>query len=361
MNNLTKKAFIGISGGVDSSVAAYLLKTEGYELTAFHGIFSSNQKLKSKVEADLASAKEVANKLDIKLEVFDLRTEFKEIVIDNYLREYQKGRTPNPCIVCNRELKFGLIKDKIKALNGGKLATGHYVRLKDHQLYRGVDLSKDQSYFLWSLKKGQLKDLIFPLGEIKKEKVKEIAKEIGLETYKRPESAGACFFPKGGHQQFIKSNLSQLAQPGKIVDKNGRVIGQHQGLIFYTIGQRYGFEIDTKKAGLSGSDIPPLYVTGIEPQDNLLKVGREADLHHSTFLISDYNWQAEEPLKLKDIKVQIRHLGKVVACRLEKVGSYLIKVRAQEKFRSITPGQSAVFYQKDLVLGGGIIEKVINE
>jgi tRNA-uridine 2-sulfurtransferase len=357
MNNRKDQVYIGISGGVDSSVAAHLLLEKGYRLIGFHCLFSDNPALEKKIEADLVSARQVASKLGIALEVIDLKKEFRDVVIKNYLTEYRQGRTPNPCVICNRELKFGLIKDKIKALGGGKLSTGHYVNLKNNQIYRGLDREKDQSYFLWSLDRDQLEDTIFPLGEIKKEKVKRIAQEIGLETHKRTESSGACFFPKGGHREFIEKNISQLAQPGKIVDKKGRVIGEHHGLGFYTIGQRYGFDIDPRKAGLNGKDIPPVYVTGVDPKNNLLKVGLEKELHHSSFLLSNPNWQVEKPFEFESITVQIRHLGKVVGCDVEETDSKLVKVEAEEDFRSITPGQSAVFYQDDLLLGGGIIER----
>ncbi len=354
------KIYLGLSGGVDSAVSGYLLKKRYPEdkIVAVHAKFSDNPSNKTKRDADPAAAREIADHLEIDFEVVDLSSIFEEKIISNYLDEYRSGRTPNPCVVCNREIKFGLLKERLLDNSDDKLAMGHYVRLKDSFIYRGIDRTKDQSYFLWSLNPNQLDNLIFPLGNRTKKEVKEIAQKIGLSQAFRPESSGACFFPKGGHRQFVEKKLPQLTLSGEVTDKNGKAIGTHQGVGLYTIGQRYGFEIDPNLAGLSGKDIPPLYVVDLRPKTNRVVVGREEDLHSNRFAISETNWFLENPLDKDNIEVQIRHLGKKSSAQLAKLGKRFM-VTSRESFRSLTPGQSAVFYQGDLLVGGGIIDRVI--
>jgi tRNA-specific 2-thiouridylase len=358
LENMSNKVFVGLSGGVDSSVAAFLLQREGLDLVGFHCFFYNHPELRSKRERDLRSAKRVANNLGIQFYTFDLTKQFRQLVIDNYINEYKQGRTPNPCVVCNRELKFGLIKDKILALGGGKLATGHYVRLNNKKIYRGVDKKKDQSYFLWNLKKSQLNNLYFPLGKYHKGEVKVIAKKANLKTYQRDESRGACFYPRGGHSEFMADHGKGLDKPGQVVNKAGKVIGRHRGAIFYTIGQRYGFEVETIKAGYKGEDPPPLYVIEVRPEDNKIVVGEDDLLYRSRFRVTGINRLTDRiPLRgNQEVDLQIRHLMKPVRAKLNIKGDSAM-VKTAEKIRSITPGQSAVFYQADLLLGGGIIEK----
>jgi len=357
-----KKIYLGLSGGIDSAVCGYLIKKDypKTKLVGIHGQFSDSPLLKEKRESDLRLAETIANKLKIDLEVVDLAEQFRNKIIYNYLKEYRSGRTPNPCVVCNREIKFGILKERYLKKDGDRLAMGHYVRLKDDRIYRGIDQTRDQSYFLWSLESEQLNNLIFPLGEKTKEEVRKIAEKIGLNLDYRAESSGACFFPRGGHQQFMKNNLPELARPGQAVNKTGKVIGTHYGVGFYTIGQRYGLQIDPNLAGFRGKDIPPLYVIGIEPKANQIILGKESELYFNRFKISNTNWSVVNPLNKDNLEVQIRHLGKrskVILKRKQK--SFLVTTR--EDFRSIAPGQSAVFYEGDLQVGGGIIDRLIFE
>ncbi len=353
---MREKIFVALSGGIDSAVAAALLKKRDYQLI---GIFCYFWPAKRIAKEYYEIAQQIAGILDIPCYSFDLSNEFKKIVVDYYLKEYQAGQTPNPCVVCNREIKFGLLREKIKKLGGTKLATGHYVIKRDSQLYRGKDQIKDQSYFLWNLRREQIKDLLFPNGRYLKKEIVKMAREIDLPVVGREESQGICFFPRGQHAQFIKKHLKkELLRPGKVVDRQGNLVGQHQGIAYYTIGQRYGFEIDPSKMGCRGEDRPPFYVIAIESKKNQLRVGLDEDLYRNSFRVRDLNWIRGKPVEQgeKSFKalVQIRHLQPAVEAKIE-LDSRGAEVETKKEIRSIAPGQSAVFYQGDRLLGGGII------
>jgi len=352
---MSHKVYIALSGGVDSSVAAALLKKEGCQpIGVFCHFWQPNY---SRESQDMA--RRVAGILGIPFYTFDLSKEFKKKVVNYYLREYWSGRTPNPCVKCNKEIKFGLLREKIKILGGTKLATGHYVIKKGSRLYRGRDRGKDQSYFLWDLDRDQIKDLIFPIGGYLKREVVEMAKEMKLPNIERAESQGICFFPKGQHAQFIKAHLrAGQNRPGNIVDRQGRAVGRHQGIGYYTIGQRYGFKVDPAKMGFKGEDPPPFYIIAIRPQKDQLVVGLDQDLYQDSFQVKNLNWIGRKPVKqgVKSFRAltQIRYLQPPVQAEIEIKGKQA-KVKTKRRIRSIAPGQSAVFYKGERLLGGGVI------
>jgi tRNA-uridine 2-sulfurtransferase len=363
MNNKIKVA-VGLSGGVDSSVAAALLKEKGYDVIGLcmetydgspdikasekHACYGSDEK------DEIESATSVCRTLGIPFYVIDLKREFKDRVIGYFRDEYLRGRTPNPCIVCNRNLKFGFLLEKAKrgGLDFDYFATGHYARIVESQgrflLKRAVDLSKDQTYFLYSLTQKQLSSVLFPLGEYTKKQVREIAASLGLKTSDRPES-----------QDFISGNdYSPLftigeVRPGDIVDEKGNILGRHNGIIHYTIGQRKGLGIAAAR---------PLYVSRIDAERNRIVVSEKEALLSSGLIASSINLIAieklESPYKAK-VKIRLQHAGAdafVSALEGDKV-----KILFDEPQISVTPGQSAVFYTDDAVLGGGIIESAVAE
>jgi len=327
------KAVIALSGGVDSALAGYLLKKKGYDLVAVFMKLHPYSKAKG--------ALKTAKKLNIPLRILDLQKEFKEKVIDYFIKDYEEGRTPNPCVVCNKEIKFGLLREKFPDF---LIATGHYARIKKGGLFKGRDKEKDQSYFLWQLNQEQLKRIIFPLGNFKKKKVKKMAKKIKLPVWEKPESQEICFIEKTLNE-FLKKHLSE--NPGKIVAAGKRkVIGQHKGLHFYTIGQRKGLN-------LSGG---PWYVLKKDLTNNLLIITKnEEKLMKKSFKVKNVNWiKGERPSETVKAKVKIRYgfLHLELPAEITPENEVIFK----KKQRAITPGQSAVFYKGKEILGGGIIE-----
>ncbi len=329
-----------MSGGVDSSVAAYLLKKEGNDVK---GIFLRLADVPDFEESQEAAEK-IADSLGIPFSVLDLRKEFEEEIIDCFLREIKRGVTPNPCIICNKKIKFGLLLDKVLE-ESDYLATGHYVQLKkedDYKLFKGKDKTRDQSYFLWKLNQDQLKHLLFPVGGYEKREVQEIAKKVGIEEIKRPESREICFV-QGKLKEFLKRSLG--LEKGKIVDKKGNVLGEHGGLYLYTIGQRKGIDI----GGLSS----PFYVLDKDLRENNLIVTQdEEDLFKKKIQLEDINWISGKELELPmKIEAKIRYRHDSCPAKLKK--GYLLEFDSPQ--RAITPGQSAVIYKGEELLGGGII------
>ncbi|RKY31338.1 MAG: tRNA 2-thiouridine(34) synthase MnmA [Candidatus Omnitrophota bacterium] len=345
-----EKIAVGLSGGIDSSVAACLLKEKGYEIEGIFMKIWDGKQPKPACCGDVEKVKEVADILEIPLHIIDLRKEYEEIVIEYFKNEYMKGRTPNPCVICNRFLKFGVLLDKIseKKIYFDYFATGHYARIGFEKgryiLKKGKDPDKDQSYFLYLLNQKQLSKLIFPLGDYKKEKVKEIAKMYKLPVSDREES-----------QDFISPDKFFFFDIGKregeIVDKYGNVLGKHKGIIYYTVGQRRGLGIAMGK---------PYYVIGIDGKNNRIIVGEEKELFKKEFIVKNINLisvdKIEKPVRA-DVKIRYKHPpSPATIIPFEKDS---LKVIFDYPQRAITPGQSAVFYQEDIVLGGGIIEKVL--
>ncbi len=351
-----EKVAVAVSGGVDSGVTAALLIKKGYQCEAFHLRLchqcSSFESLKF--------AQKTAQKLKIPFHLIDLTEIFKEKIIERFLKDYASGLTPNPCVICNQLIKFGELLDYIRKLGFDYLATGHYAQIKKDQerfhLLKGKDRIKDQSYFLYRLKQSQLKHLLFPLGNLKKKEVIKLAKKWHLPVAFRPESQEICFLPEDDYRPFLKRYLKKEIKPGEVVDIKGRIIGQHQGLPLYTVGQRHGFTINSK---FQTSVLPPYYIINKDIKKNRLIVGFGKETEKKEFFAKNINW-VDENCGLKSLnynlncKVRIRHQGEFYSTYLQ-IQKNKVKITLHEPERGITPGQSAVFYQKDEVLGGGII------
>ncbi|MDO8524302.1 MAG: tRNA 2-thiouridine(34) synthase MnmA [bacterium] len=351
MPNRNKKVGVALSGGVDSSVACALLKKQGFEVVGFFMNLWIAQGGCCSIE-DQERARKVAEILKIPFYVVNFSDSFKKGVVEYFLAEIKKGKTPNPCVVCNKEIKFGLLLEKAQALGCDYLATGHYAKTKDGKLFRAKNLEKDQTYFLWKLGQKELAKILFPLGEIEsKQKVRELAKKFGLPTYKTPESNDVCFLAQTNLQQFLTQiTATGLPQAGKIVDMGGNALGQHKGLWFYTIGQRKGIE-------LSGG---PYFVVEKDIKKNILVVSKnENDLLKKELVAQEVNWASgvtpTVPLK---VLAKVRYGTEPASAIIkEKLGPKKYKVVFTKSQRAITPGQSVVFYGKgNELLGGGIIE-----
>lgn len=369
---------IGLSGGVDSSVAAALLLEQGYEV---HGVYlECYNEPGCRTDQDKADALKVALKLGITFEVLDFRKEYKEKVVEYFYNEYAAGRTPNPDVMCNREIKFGIFYDWAIEQGYKYIATGHYCRIATYKesprrdlqgdsfrLQRARDESKDQSYFLWQIPQDHLKHILFPLGEMLKTKVRSKASELGLSTASKPDSMGICFIGEVDVNKLLKDRLGEkigevVMYPSgsdlvgqKISDLrdltlNGEVIGQHKGLWFYTIGERGGFEIDKlklKKLGMHPEKMGPLYVVGKDILNNRLIVGSREETMKNRFQILDSRFQEQR----RSMWVRIRNLGELVPVEKNEGNTVILK----EKIFGIAEGQSAVFYDNEGVLVGGSI------
>jgi len=342
-----KRVVIGLSGGVDSSVAALLLKQKGYSLVGIFLKFGSAQEYKKERccsnESEIR-ARAVAQKLEIPFYVIDARKEFKRKVVNYFLNECEKGRTPNPCVVCNKEIKFSLLFKKAFSFGGSFVATGHYARVKNGRLFMGRDKEKDQSYFLWQLKSNQIKHILLPLGDYTKIEVRKLAKRNGLPTADVSESQELCFIA-GKTEDFLKRHLK--SQSGDIVLKGNenKVVGRHSGIVFYTIGQRRGLNLPQG----------PYYVVEKDVKKNVLIVSNDSkDLMRKEFTAHSLNWLVQ-PIFPLYCKVKIRYKSDLVSAKILSVGRSRVVVSLFIPQRAITPGQSVVFYKRNEVLGGGII------
>ncbi len=357
MNKLGK-IIVGLSGGVDSSVAALMLLEQGYEVEA---LFMKNWDEDDKdghctAEQDLSDAQKVADKLGIKLHSINFSADYWEDVFEHFLQEHKKGRTPNPDVLCNQKIKFKVFLEHALSLGADKIATGHYARITqdngEYQLRAGLDDNKDQSYFLHLLNQNQLSKSLFPLGEISKTDVRALAKKHDLITADKKDSTGICFIGERNFSQFLQTYLPK--QPGDIVDERGNFIKHHQGLAFYTIGQRKGLEI-----GGGFSDSPePWFVADkrIDANELLVVQGDHPLLYHQTLTTSNLHWIGTQPDLPLDCQAKIRYRQASQNCRVISHGDSL-KVIFELPQRAITPGQSVVFYQADICLGGAIIEQ----
>ncbi|MFA5163164.1 MAG: tRNA 2-thiouridine(34) synthase MnmA [Patescibacteria group bacterium] len=347
------KVLVAMSGGVDSSVAAQLLKNQGYQVTGIFLNFWKEQGMSGdnkccSLEA-LLDARAVAQKIGIELFTFDFKDRFKLKVVDNFLSEYQKGRTPNPCVICNREVKIGGLLKYARGLGFDYVATGHYLRLKKvgrtYRLYKAKDKNKDQSYFLYTFNQEQLAHLLFPLGNYNKPRVRELAKKYALPTAEKKESQEICFIPGKHHNDFLKRHL-RLA-PGEIkILGTDKVIGQHEGLALYTIGQRRGL--------IGGTG--PYYAAKFDVKTNTLYVVKDFNdpvIYGDSLKAKNVNWLGRPKFPL-NCEAVIRYRHPAVKCQVRLVGKdYLVSFKKPQ--RAVTPGQSIVFYQGLEVLGGGII------
>lgn len=353
-----KRIAIALSGGVDSATAAACLLDQGYEVIGLTmQLWNTTQSRKSGSRTccateDLYDARRVAQTLDIPFFVVNLESEFRQAVVTNFMNSYALGQTPNPCIVCNQVLKFEHLLKKAQALKAECLATGHYAIQKEHkghpQLWRGKDPKKDQSYFLFTTKKDQLTYLRFPLGEITKQETRSLAQRFNLHLSHKAESQDLCFIPDGDRAAFITREGGQGLKPGPILDVNGTVLGEHQGLAIYTIGQRKGLGISSNH---------PLYVVSIQPEKNQLIVGPETSLMRDTLTLSKVNWLLEEPFTHPlRIEARIRYSAIAQPATLTPLPNQGARVQFDTHQRAITPGQACVFYSQDRVLGGGWIQ-----
>jgi tRNA-specific 2-thiouridylase len=359
------KIAVAMSGGVDSSVVAKILKDEGHDLVGlFLKLWSDTSNSCSARKENrccdyeaLEDARMVAAKLDIPFYVIDAKKEFKKEVVDYFLEEYKNLRTPNPCIICNETIKFDLLLKKALAIGCEKLATGHYARISDHKLLKGVDGTKDQSYMLYRLNQNQLSRVLFPLGGMRKKAVRELAIKWDLPVKEKPESQEICFFADKDYRAFLKRYLDEkYFMPGEIVDASDKVIGKHDGLLNYTIGQR---KLVNQELGIMnhGKDKKPIYVIGFNQEKNQLIVGNDADVYKKEMIVSNLHFvhNSEFTIHNSGLSVKIRYRHPDFPCEIEKFDEK-IKVLFKKLQRAVTPGQSAVFYAGDEVLGGGIIE-----
>ncbi len=344
-----------MSGGVDSSTSTAILKRKGFEVIGVSyrtADYKGDKRKRCCNISDLLDANEVARKIGIPHYVIDLREDFRKSVVEPFVEEYKKGRTPNPCILCNQFIKFEILFSKLKKLNADFIATGHYARVlkigSEFGLFKGIDESKDQSYFLFSIPKEKLSKVLFPVGDLKKEEVRKIADDIGLPVSKKTESQDICFI-EGSYQDFIKKYLSGIDTSGYIKDLSGNILGEHKGIFNYTIGQRRGFGISSKE---------PLYVVGIDAKGNSIIIGTNKDLMKKKLRASKANFLiSPERIDGNIFEVKIRYRNKGEKGKVKILSEDEFEVEFLKEVRAITPGQAAVIYDNKRIVGGGWIEE----
>ena len=372
---MKKRVILGLSGGVDSSVAAIKLLEEGYEVigvfmrnwdSATNNDFLGNPDFNSDVcpqEKDYQDALKVAKKLGIELKRVDFIEEYWEYVFKYFLAEYAAGRTPNPDLMCNKEIKFKAFLDYANNLDADYIAMGHYARIthdpvKGSYLLRGLDNNKDQTYFLALLSQNQINKALFPVGDMLKKEVRELAVKYDLATATKKDSTGICFIGERRFHQFLQNYLP--AKPGKMVRLNGEVIGNHDGLMYYTIGQRKGLGI----GGIAGYSTEPWFVVGKDLEKNVLFVeqGIDNDYLYSDFcIVKDLNWINEVPVVGKEYQAKFRYREKDNSVVITLLEDNLMHVKFNSLVRAVTPGQACVIYDNEVCMGGGIINEVYRD
>lgn len=345
---MNERVFVGLSGGVDSSVSAALLKDAGFDVIGVFIKVWHPEWLQCNWKQERRDAMRVAAALNIPFFTFDLEQEYKQGVADYMIEEYKKGRTPNPDVMCNSRVKFGAFLDKARMMGADYIATGHYAQNKEGQLFAGKDTEKDQSYFLWTLTPEQLEHSLFPVGSYTKPQVRKLAKKYGLPTAAKKDSQGVCFLGKLDMKEFLSHYVS--SQKGDVLNEKGERIGSHDGALFYTIGQRHGFTIDQK-----GVNDKPLFVVEKDIENNTLVVAPaleavDAD-EQQAISMSEVNWIGSAPAKDAIIFARIRYRQALQRCSVAGNTVHF------ETPQIIAIGQSIVFYEGDRCLGGGIIEK----
>lgn len=356
------KVVVGMSGGVDSSVAAYLLKQQGYQVI---GVFMKNWEEDDtddycSAAEDMADAQSIADKLNIPFKTINFSAEYWDRVFEYFLEEYRSGRTPNPDIMCNKEIKFKAFLDYAVVLGAEYIATGHYVRVSREsgksKMLRGVDGNKDQSYFLYTLNQEQLNQSLFPVGELDKSEVRKIAEEQGFVTADKKDSTGICFIGERKFKDFLEQYIP--AQPGEIEDDQGNVIGKHSGLMYHTLGQRKGIGI----GGLANKSEEPWYVVSKDLARNILIVGQGHDhplMLSNGLVASQLHWVDEDSVADSfRCTAKSRYRQQDFSCLVERVDQDNWKITFDDKQRAVTPGQSVVLYKGEQCLGGGIIDTI---
>ncbi|MBE7049627.1 MAG: tRNA 2-thiouridine(34) synthase MnmA [Ruminococcaceae bacterium] len=346
---MNKKALVAMSGGVDSSVAAYLMKKEGYEISG--AIMRLCDDFGEDSSSSVNDARMICERLDAPFYVFDYRDDFKTFVVEDFVRVYDEGGTPNPCVVCNKKMKFGKFIDGAKAAGIDLIATGHYARIEKSGdrflLKKGLDSSKDQSYFLYHLTQNQLSHTLFPLGSMSKDEIREIAKENGFVTAHKKESQDICFVPSGDYVSVIEKVTSKVYPGGNFVNPAGEKIGNHKGHIYYTIGQRKGL-------GMGFGE--KMYVLGKDAGKNEVILGSNHDLFSDTLFANDFNWiVSDNPPETFRADVKIRYGAKEAPATVYVTEKDCVKIVFDTPQRAIAPGQAVVLYDGDVVLGGGTI------
>ena len=352
---------VGLSGGVDSSVAAVLLQQKGYQV---EGLFMKNWEEDDNEEycsaaEDLADAQSVSDALGLTLHAVNFSAEYWDRVFTHFLKEYEAGRTPNPDILCNREIKFKAFLEHALNLGADRIATGHYARVAfeegEYRLLKGRDAGKDQSYFLYTLGQQQLSRTLFPVGELEKSEVRQIAEQHHLVTHNKKDSTGICFIGERDFRDFLSRYLP--AQPGEIQTPEGQVIGHHNGLMYYTLGQRQGLGI----GGVAGANDDPWYVVGKEMAENILLAAQGHDhplLFSQTLQASQLSWvDGKGPAAPYSCRAKTRYRQSDQACVITQRTFDQCEVRFEQPQRAVTPGQSVVFYDGEICLGGGVIEQ----
>ena len=351
---MKQSVLVAISGGVDSSVAAALLLEQGYEVQALTFCLDSPSPCSLPVAGDVVKdSAAVCKHLGIKHHIMDLREEFRERVQQDFVANYLQARTPNPCVICNQRIKWNFLQQKADELGVSHLATGHYVRVVHKsgvtQLLRGVEERKDQSYALWRLSAAALSRTLMPLGELSKAEVRALAEQMALPVARKGESQDICFIPDGEYRRFLQEYAPEemaRIEAGDILSPEGKVIGRHQGLPYYTVGQRRGLGVALGQ---------PVYVVELDAEKNQLKLAYEEGLRRSVLVARDTNWLIEEPSWPLHCLAAIRYHDRGAPACVESLADGSLRVRFEQPRRAIAPGQSVVFYQGERLLGGGLI------
>ncbi len=355
---MKKRVLVAMSGGVDSSTVAAILKKEGHDVigvTMQLWDYGEGESGCCSVD-DVKDARMVAEEIGIPHYVVNYMDVFKKYIVEDFINNYLSGRTPNPCVLCNQFMKFNFLLKRAMALGADYLATGHYARKesgeegKEFYLCKAVDESKDQSYFLFALSQKELSRLIFPLGSMTKNEVREAAKSMNLRVANKPDSQEVCFITGGNYRDFLKSHIELKNERGEIVDKNENVLGLHDGIFSFTVGQRRGLGVSNGK---------PLYVIKIDPESNRVIVGEEEDIFKTRLKANNVIWINKAPLVEINVKARIRYRHKESEAVIHPTTDREAYVEFQDPQRAITPGQAVVFYDGDRVLGGGWIGEVL--